>query len=211
MVNVKHDSKYVDMYLGENIAPGTYAWIIPKGNDVANVGTGVRSPYMKRGVSIHDYQRNFINHPPVAKKLTQAQPTAVKAGCIPVGGPMAETVKKNILVVGDAAGHTIPTVGGGIPPGLIIGRIAGKSLADHLDKEENLSNFDREWRKQMGETLDNSLRLRKMSDIVFRNEKMIDFVVKRGWLTKEMVTKLVYCEIDAKVKLVEKTMTSLFS
>ena len=211
MVNVDHNPRYVDMYLGENIAPGTYAWIIPKGDDVANVGTGVRSPYMKKGVSIRDYQKNFINHPPVAAKLKRAQPTAVKAGCIPVGGPMAETHKDNILIVGDAAGHTIPTVGGGIPPGLIIGRIAGHSLANYVKNGESLAAFDSEWKRQIGETLDNSLRLRKMSDIVFKNEKVIDFVVKRGWLTKEMVTKLVYCEIDSKVKLVEKTMTSLFT
>jgi len=110
---------------------------------------------------------------------------------------MVETYKDNILVVGDAAGHTIPTVGGGIPPGLIIGRIAGHSLANYVKNGESLAAYEREWRRQIGETLDNSLRLRKMSDIVFRNEKVIDFVVKRGWLTKEMVTKLVYCEIDS--------------
>ncbi|TEU09573.1 geranylgeranyl reductase family protein, partial [Candidatus Bathyarchaeota archaeon] len=64
MVNVDHDPDYVDMYLGEDIAPGSYAWIIPKGEDVANVGTGARAPYMKAGMSIRDYQRNFgEDHP----------------------------------------------------------------------------------------------------------------------------------------------------
>jgi digeranylgeranylglycerophospholipid reductase len=211
MAGIKHDPRYVNMYLGENIAPGTYAWIIPKGKNVANVGTGVRAPYMKKELSIQDYQRNFIDHPPVSEKLMDASPTALKAGCIPVGGPLKETVNKNILVVGDAGGHTIPTVGGGIPPGLIIGKLAGKSLLDFIDKGEPLEKFDDNWRTEIGETLNNSLRLRRMSDIVFKNEKIIDFVVKRGWLTKEMVTKLVYCKIDRKVVLVEKTMSQLFS
>jgi digeranylgeranylglycerophospholipid reductase len=119
MVNVVHDPDYVDMYLGEDIAPGSYAWIIPKGEDVANVGTGARAPYMKAGMSIRDYQRNFVEkHPLASAKLTRAVPTAIKAGCIPVGGPMSRTSTEKVLAVGDAGGHTIPTVGGGVPPAL---------------------------------------------------------------------------------------------
>ena len=46
-----------------------------------------------------------------------------------------------------------------------------------------------------------------LSDIeqeVFKNEKMIDFVTKRGWLTKEMVMKFVLCEMDTKMRLMER-------
>ncbi|TRO49306.1 geranylgeranyl reductase family protein, partial [Candidatus Bathyarchaeota archaeon] len=92
MVGVEHDPDYVDMYLGEDVAPGTYAWIIPKGEDVANVGTGARTPFMEKGVSIRDYQRRFVDkHEVSSKKLTRAVPTAVKAGYIPVGGPLETT------------------------------------------------------------------------------------------------------------------------
>ena len=117
MVNLDHDPDYVDMYLGEDIAPGTYAWIIPKGDDVANVGTGVRIPFMKKGLNIRDYQRNFVEkHPISSEKLKNAKRTAIKAGLIPVGGAMERTCTEKVLAVGDAGGHTIPTVGGGIPP-----------------------------------------------------------------------------------------------
>jgi len=207
MVNVDHDPDYVDMYLGEEIAPGTYAWIIPKGEDVANVGTGVRAPYMKAGMSIRDYQRNFVEeHPLSSAKLTRAVPTAIKAGCIPVGGPMAMTSTERVLAVGDAGGHTIPTVGGGVPPALIIGRIAGDTVADHVLSGKSLAGFDPAWRGQIGKTLENSLRMRRMSDVVFKNERMIDLVTKRGWLTEEMVMKFVLCEMDAKMRLMEKTL-----
>ena len=207
MVNVKHDPDYVDMYIGEDVAPGTYAWIIPKGPDVANVGTGVRVPYVKRGLNVRDYQRNFVKKHPVAfPKLTKARPTAVKAGCIPVGGPIEEMCAGNVLAVGDAGGHTIPTVGGGIPPGLVIGSIAGECVADHLLEGKGLSAFDGAWREEMGETLENSLRIRKMSDVVFRNERTIDWVTKRGWLTEEMIEKVILCEMDVKMRLVEKSL-----
>lgn len=210
MVNVEHDPEYVDMYFGRDIAPGTYAWIIPKGDGIANVGTGVRTPFMKKGVNIRDYHRNFVDkHPIASEKLKKARPTAIKAGCIPVGGPMEKTCRENVLVVGDAAGHTIPTVGGGVPPALICGRIAGRILGEHLRNGKSLNRYEEAWRRQLGATLENSLRLRKMSDIIFRSERMLNFIMKRGWLTEEMLQKLILCRMDAKMKLVEKTLLRL--
>ncbi len=207
MVNVDHDPDYVEMYIGEDIAPGTYAWIIPKGADVANVGTGVRTPFMMKGLNIRDYLRNFLEKPDIAsKKLRRASPTAIKAGCIPVGGPMKKTASEKILAVGDAAGHTIPTVGGGVPPGLICGKIAGQIVSEHVLEEATLTTYDRAWRAQLGATLQNSLRIRRMCDVIFNNMRMIDLVTRRGWLTKEMVEKFVLCEMDIKMKLIEKTL-----
>lgn len=207
MVNVDHDPDYVEMYIGEDIAPGTYAWIIPKGCDVANVGTGARSPFMKKGLNIRVYLRNFLKKPDLASdKLRKATPTAIKAGCIPVGGPMKRTASKNTLAVGDAAGHTIPTVGGGVPPGLICGRIAGQITSEHIMKGNPLTSFDKAWRNQLGTTLENALRIRRMSDVIFNNMRMIDLITRRGWLTEEMVEKFVLCEMDTKMKLVEKTL-----
>jgi digeranylgeranylglycerophospholipid reductase len=208
MVDVDHDPEYVEMYLGEDIAPGTYAWIIPKGSDIANVGTGIRAPFMKKGMNVRDYQRNFVEKNKVAsRKLLKARPTAIKAGCIPVGGPMRRTSTENVIVVGDAAGHTIPTVGGGIPPALICGRIAGQAVAEYLIDDKPLTLYDRSWREQMGTVLENSLRLRKMSDIFFENRRMIELVTNRGWLTEEMIEKFILCKIDTNMKLVEKTLS----
>jgi digeranylgeranylglycerophospholipid reductase len=207
MVNIDHDPDFIDMYIGEDIAPGTYAWIIPKGEDIANVGTGVRAPYMKVGMNVRDYQKNFIEkHPLSSVKLTKAVPTAIKSGCIPVGGPLERTSGDAVIAVGDAGGHTIPTVGGGVPPALICGRIAGNTIADHIFDGKSLVNFDLCWKRELGKTLENSLRMRKMSDIVFKNEKMIDLITKRGWLTEEMVMKFVICDMDAKMILMEKTL-----
>lgn len=48
MVGVDHDLDYVDMYVGEDVSPGTHAWIIPKGVDVVYVGIGVSLLMKKR-------------------------------------------------------------------------------------------------------------------------------------------------------------------
>lgn len=212
MVRVEHDSDYVDMYFGREYAPGTYAWIIPKGEDIANVGTGVRIPFMIEESNIRDYQRNFItNHPVASKKLKKATPTAFKAGYIPVGGPLVETCKRNVLVVGDAAGQTIPTVGGGVPTALICGDIAGRKVAEHVNEGEALTSYDYTWRRLLGETFENSLKLRKISDLIFRSDKVLDLVLEHGWLDEEAITNLIFCRINAKMKLAEKTLFKLLS
>jgi digeranylgeranylglycerophospholipid reductase len=210
MVNVEHDPAFVDMYFGRDFAPGTYAWIIPKGDDIANVGTGIRAPFMEKGLNVRDYQRRFLQeHPISSEKLRKAVPTAVKAGCIPVGGPLAQTYADNVLVVGDAAGHTIPTVGGGVPPALICGRIAGSTIADHLQESKGLARYEKAWRRQIGSVLNNSLRLRNMADVVFRSDKTIDLLTRQGWLNEEMIEKLILCRMDAKMRLVERTLIQI--
>jgi hypothetical protein len=77
---------------------------------------------------------------------------------------------------------------------------------EYFEKGKPLTRFEAAWRAQIGKTLENSLRMRRMSDVVFKNEKMIDFITKRGWLTEEMVMKFVLCEMDAKMRLMERTL-----
>ena len=60
----------------------------------------------------------------------------------------------------------------------------------------------------MGDVLYTSLRLRKMSDVVFRSKRMIDVVTKFDWLTKDTISKFIYCKMDAKMKLIEKALQS---
>ena len=89
---------------------------------------------------------------------------------------------------------------------MVCGSIAGEVVASHVLEGGPLSEFDGAWRAEMGETLENSLRIRRMSDVVFKNARMIDWVTKRGWLTEEMIEKFILCEMDLKMRLVEKSL-----
>lgn len=210
MVRVEHDPEVVEMYFGQDYAPGSYAWIIPKGGDVANVGTGVRVPYMKKGLSIRDYQEHFVKkHPIASKELQRAVPTAIRSGLVPVGGPINRTYAENLLVVGDAAGQTIPTVGGGVPPAMICGRIAGKAVFNHLSARDPLSKYEEAWKGELGVPLQNSLRLRRMGDLTLKSDRLLNFVVERGWANEENILKVVRCRMDASLKLLERTLFRL--
>lgn len=92
---------------------------------------------------------------------------------------------------------------------MIIGRIAGNAVADSVLKGKPLTRFDDAWKKVIGETLNNSLRLRKMSDVIFRNRRMIEAVTKLGWLSRESMLKFIYCDMDASMRLIEKALTAI--
>jgi len=108
--------------------------------------------------------------------------------------------------VGDAGGHTIPTVGGGIPPGLIVGRVAGQVAADHVLEGTPLEEYEGAWRSQLGDVLENSLRLRRMSDTVFRDRRLIEVATRLNWLTKKTINNFIYCRIDPEIRLIEEAL-----
>lgn len=212
MANVDVDAETVEMYLGRGYAPGAYAWIIPKGDGVANVGTGARSPYMEGGLTVREYLERFIRrHPKASERLRRARPIAVRAGTVPVGGPLPRTFTGNLVVVGDAAGQAIPTVGGGISTALICGRIAGEAVAGHLEASLPLSRYEDEWKREVGETLSNSLRLRRVGDLFLRSDRAVGLIARRGWLNEDVLGRFIRCQLDRTVFLIEKALSRLQS
>jgi len=151
-------------------------------------------------------QRNFVKSESLQDILRNAKITAIKAGYIPVGGPISRTYTKNALVVGDAAGQTIPTVGGGIPTGLICGKIAGETLADNIQRGVDLEKYEEAWKRQLGSVLKNSLRLRRMGDTIFKSNSLLSFSLKSGVLNEELINHFVLCKMDTKMRLLEKSL-----
>ncbi|OYT63370.1 hypothetical protein B6U74_06965 [Candidatus Bathyarchaeota archaeon ex4484_205] len=78
------------------------------------------------------------------------------------------------LVVGDAAGQVIPTNGGGIPTSLICGRIAGEIASRKIRGEKDLVEYEKEWRRQIGRELENSLRARVLIDRFMRSDLLME-------------------------------------
>src|SRR2546427_514004 len=110
-------SDATDMFFG-NLAPGGYAWIIPKAG-CANVGLGTWERF--RG-NLRDLFNKFV----AARGL---QPGKATGGFVPVLGPPSRTVKENVMLVGDAAGMVMATNGGGNNVAMIAGRYAGLTAA----------------------------------------------------------------------------------
>jgi len=96
---------------------------------------------------------DFIKSHPEYQKGT---PIRVLSGAVPVAKPI-ETVRDNLILVGDAARHADPITGGGLTTSLEGGKIAGEVIADAVDKQmfdkETLSAYQEGWKKAFGQKL----------------------------------------------------------
>lgn len=125
-VKLRKRSQWARIYFSPSI-PGGYAWLFPK-NDLANVGVSVDlSLGGSVATALVEFQQYLIKEGVISEEVIRTT-----GGAIPIGGPRIRTQQKNLMLVGDAAGHTHPISGEGIFPAIVAGKIAGSLAADSI-------------------------------------------------------------------------------
>ena len=174
MADVNIDPDAAEMYFSAQYAPGGYAWIIPLGQDMANVGVGVRASYLA-GQKLPLILDRFIReHTIAAEKLAGGEVLAVMRGLVPAGGTVGAIQKDNMLLAGDAAGHVMATSGGGIPLAVVAGRIAGEVAIGQLQGKMALTNYASRIREEFGMQLSRSVQIRKMVDMAMKSDRLMN-------------------------------------
>ncbi len=158
-------SDATDMFFG-NLAPGGYAWIIPKAG-CANVGLGTWERF--RGNLRALFDKFVVDH--------RLAPGKATGGFVPVLGPPAQTVQGNALLVGDAAGMVMATNGGGNNVAMIAGRIAGHAAADHLLDGTPLEAYERRWREAVDGPLREGVRIKHLADRFFGSDRLLELAM----------------------------------
>ncbi|MFO7872806.1 MAG: NAD(P)/FAD-dependent oxidoreductase [Candidatus Undinarchaeales archaeon] len=168
------DSGMLEFYMGNEIAPGGYLWVFPKGKKTANVGIGIRNTEEKCAM---DYLKDFVKSKPGLKKGSILE---VNGGAVPVGSPLEEITLDNFMIVGDAAHQVNAIHGGGIGEAMLAGKIAGKTGAEAVKKEDFSNNFLKEyhekWFEEGGKKLKKLVNLRKVIESL--SDKDLDFLAK---------------------------------
>jgi len=147
---------YTEVYLGNKVAPGSFAWLIPLGNERGLVGLTT-----EKGSFQH---LQFLSHKLQAEKdisrVTNVQHSAIPLGLIP------KAFTRRILVVGEAAGQVKTTTNGGIYYGMIGAEMAAKVLDKAFQQnrfdEEILHQYDQLWRAKLGPEIRLGLKLREI-------------------------------------------------
>ena len=71
-------------------------------------------------------------------------------GIVPGAGPISRTYHTNYMVIGDAAGQTKATTGGGVNIGGFCGRIAGKYskkiISNEISSKQGCVDYQKQWR-----------------------------------------------------------------
>lgn len=161
-VDVEND--VAEMYFGREYAPNFYAWVLPKG-DLCEVGVGVRGGNLPP----RKYLEKFIKqHPIASRKIKGKSILEVNLGGFPLS-VSDKTVSNRVMIVGDAAGHTKASTGGGVITGgiasMIAGRAAIKSLENNDYSEEFLrKEYQEKWEEEVGFELSVHEALRNMFD-----------------------------------------------
>ncbi|KAF5414212.1 MAG: Digeranylgeranylglycerophospholipid reductase [Candidatus Methanogaster sp.] len=200
------DPRFVEIFPG-SCAPGFFAWAIPY-HGSARIGLAVRPisgsvPVAKSGVDLGPgvmqesawahLKRLIAKHPVVSEKCDPGI-AGIALGGIPISVPQ-QTAAEGLLIVGDAAGQVKPTSGGGVYPGAMCAKIAGKVAADAVLEGDTsvrrLSEYDKLWKGRIGRELAIGRRINgwmaRISDSeinrvigVLDDDELLDLITRYG-------------------------------
>jgi len=149
------ETHLVEVWLGQDVAPGLFAWVIPLGEGLARCGLAC-----SRGDPV-ERLRVFLR-----RRFGLKESPPVRRGLVLTGGPAARSYSDGLLLVGDAAAQTKATTGGGVILGGLCALKAGEVAAEAVEagdvSADFLSRYDGWWRKSLGREFSSMLAARRV-------------------------------------------------
>lgn len=159
----------MEFYFDPDIYPSGYLWVFPKGPTSANVGLG-SSLLGNRGPSQTELLLQFCE-----KRFGSYSLLERTSGGIPCFQGKQQLLKRNLMLVGDAARVVDSFTGAGIVNGMVSGMVAGQTAVRFLRtgrRLETLREYPRDFLKLKGRELSVYLKARK----VFHKLKREDLI-----------------------------------
>ena len=158
------DQECMKLWLGHDVAPGFFAWMLPLGNKT-RVGLGVGLEY---GTPMQ-----YLNKLLEKTGLADRERLATYVGKIPIGGRRI-TYADRTLLIGDAAGQVKPVSGGGLYPisqvAPILNETVNRAYSMNMFNASVLSLYERSWKREIGRSINGGMRLRKYFDMLTDEE-----------------------------------------
>jgi geranylgeranyl reductase family protein len=194
------DQDCIQVYLGQKIAPGFFAWMIPCG-DFTRVGLCVSEG--------HGAPSSFLSSFLKTVGLGDAERLNSISGIIPIGPPQS-TYADRVMVVGDAAAQAKPLSGGGLYTGMVAAECASRTAIESLEGNDfssrMMSRYQERWRSEIGKELDKGYRIRKV--FVRLNDRKID-EVGRLMNRRDVLEILSQGDIDYPSRLAPSILRSI--
>lgn len=165
------DLKEIEIYLGRDVAPGSFAWLVPAGGSRALAGLMTR-----RGAD--GYLDRFISHLRAEGKIVGDSAKPLYRGV--TLRPAARTYGSRLLLVGDVAGQVKPLTGGGIYFGLLCADMAAEVLYKALETGDFsaafLSGYQKAWRRLLGREIGLGYLARRLYQVL--GDRWLDYVIR---------------------------------
>lgn len=138
------ESGVVDLFFDKGLSPGLFGWLCPNEKDILEVGIGIRPG---RETCKAAFER-FIAQKEISEAVNNGKMISGEASIIPMAlRKKFVDGKKEVLLVGDAAGQVKPSTGGGVVYGGNAAIIASEVVRNHIQKGMALETYERLYRK----------------------------------------------------------------
>ncbi|MHA1995362.1 MAG: geranylgeranyl reductase family protein [Candidatus Hodarchaeales archaeon] len=184
-----------ELFFGNKYAPGFFGWFIPLNEESARLGIAISPIYAGK---TRIYMERFLRKHPIIKMRTKkAKRINSYGGFVPASGPVKKTFSKHFMLVGDAAGQTKATTGGGVNIGGFCGRLAGKYAGKIIANEISSQQGCQEYQNQYKAHFEPNLSLMKYFRRIISNlpDKVWDDLIEIA-LTTDMEESLRSTDID---------------
>ena len=211
------DPDYCIIHLDQDIAPGGYGWVFPKGTNKVNIGLGVEKTLLearnkrlgkKDNVSslINEYlERNKAIKNPRLSTDPEDKNNATGNFQVSVRRQNDCMVANGFMLVGDSAWMPKPLDAGGIGPALVAGTIAGKCAVEAIQSgdvtEKGLWKYNKEFINEYGYKTAGLELFRRLIQTLTNDQ--IDYGMKHflGNLDVEAISKGEHPDFSALGKL----------
>ncbi len=153
--NLEMEQGMVEVWLGEDLAPGLFAWAVPTGEAGARCGLATESG------DAFDLVKAFIERRFGVKDCTDPVRWPVLTS-----GPVEKTYTDGLLLMGDVAGQVKPTTGGGVILGGMCAMMAAEVAAEAIEAGDTsatfLRRYEERWRRTLGREFSSMLGVRRV-------------------------------------------------
>ena len=160
------DPDYCIIHLDQDIAPGGYGWVFPKGQNKVNIGLGVeksildqRNARLKKTDTVSNLIDQYVARNRAMKNPKLSEDEIDKNNAtgnfqVSVRRQNDCLVANGYAIVGDAAWMPKPLDAGGIGPALVAGTIIGKCVVEAIESgdvtEKGLWKYNKEFINEYG-------------------------------------------------------------
>jgi digeranylgeranylglycerophospholipid reductase len=184
-VEMKEPISSIEIYLGNEIAPGSFAWAVPVSSSRIRLG-------LSTGRNSMHYLSNLLSKEEVKKRIKDKKPI-LRRRIVPID-IIDRTYLERLVVVGDSAGQVKPITGGGIFYGLLCANVASETLITAFKKgnftQRFLRNYEARWKKLIGLELRIGRFVRQfMSTLTDENLNTLIATFRKDKATRDIIEK----------------------
>jgi len=174
------DPDFVEIHLGNRLAPNFFAWVIPLNDETARIGLACRDSN-PRDLLFKFMRKRFGNIDD-----ENLRHLSFRSGLVITCGPIERTYNDGLLVVGDSAGQVKPITGGGVIFGGICAKIAGRVASEAIKNNkvggDFLKKYEDEWRAKLQKEFRTALLVRRVLDKLSDKhlDKLFSLIIREG-------------------------------